>query len=85
MFSKTKTNTLLFGSFTSSTINTFFEHIQLISSMACGFSFMAAALTDPVIFKPSKGVTLLNAMYGTKYSRMDQIKKFEGDHTPSKI
>ena len=29
--------------------------------MACGFAFMAAALTDPVIYKPSKDVTVLNA------------------------
>ena len=61
LFNKTVTNTLLFHSLTLSTINAISKHIRLYSSMACGFAFMAAALTDPVIYKPSKDVTVLNA------------------------
>ena len=63
MFNKTITNTLLFGSWTSSTINGRSKRIQLYSTMVYGFAFMAAALKDPMICKSSKDVTLLNAAY----------------------
>ena len=63
MFNKTITNKLLFASLTSSTISSRSKRICLYSSIACGFAFMAAAMTDPVIHKPSKDATQLNATY----------------------
>ena len=63
MFNKTINSTLLFGSLPSSTINKLSERIQLYSSMVYGFVFMVAALTDPVICKPSKDVTVRKTLH----------------------
>ena len=63
MFNKSINRMLLFGSFPSSTINKLSERIQLYSSMVYGFAFMVATLTDPVICKPSKDVTVRKMLH----------------------